>query len=145
MNKIYLAQTDTTVGFLCEDYKKLNSIKNRDIEQKVLREVNSFDTLKSFTRIPNKFKSKVRRSKKTTFIYPNQQSFRVVDDATVHYDFIQKFKVIYSTSANLTNKKFDLQLAQDKSDIIIYTKNDFYETTASNLYKINNQTIKKLR
>ena len=46
--KIYLTQTDTTVGFLSQDYKKLNKIKKRPFNKKILIEVDSLNTLKKF-------------------------------------------------------------------------------------------------
>jgi len=79
-NKIYLTQTDTTIGFLSNDVKRLAKIKNRPISKKILIEVDLLKTLKTFTRIPRKHKKFIRNSKKTTFIYPNSRSFRVVFD-----------------------------------------------------------------
>ena len=77
---IYLAQTDTTVGFLSQDLKKLNAIKNRPLNQPCLICVSKFRNLQNFSRIPKKYKNLIRRSKKTTFIYPNSQAIRVVKD-----------------------------------------------------------------
>lgn len=142
---VYLAQTDTTVGFLSSDDKKLSSIKQRDPKQKILQVVDSLTTLKTKTRIPSKFKRKVRNSKKTTFIYQNGLSFRVVDKATKHHNFIQKFGSLYSTSANKTKEKFELNFALDHSDIIVYNQEPFFETSGSKIFKINNKNIKKIR
>ena len=144
LNKIYLTQTDTTVGFLSRDFKKLNKIKKRNLEKKVLREVDGLDTLKNFTRVPNKFKKIVRRAKKTTFIYPNGNSFRVIKDET-HLRFLKKFKWMYSTSANLSGKKFDKKWAINQADVIVENKNGFFEGKPSTIYKINNFKIKKIR
>ncbi len=143
-NNVYLAQTDTTVGFLSRDYKKLNKIKKRDINQKVLIEVESLKTLKTFTRVPAKFKNIVRRAKKSTFIYQNGESFRVVKDEN-HLRFLKKFKWMYSTSANLSKEKFDKKWAMKQADIIVEGKKGFFEGEPSNIYKINNYKIKKIR
>ena len=143
-NNVYLAQTDTTVGFLSRDYKKLNKIKKRDINQKVLIEVESLKTLKTFTRVPAKFKNMVRRAKKSTFIYQNGESFRVVKDEN-HLRFLKKFKWMYSTSANLSKEKFDKKWAMKQADIIVEGKKGFFEGEPSNIYKINNYKIKKIR
>ena len=78
-NLVYLVQTDTTVGFCSANYKKLNSIKNRVENQKVLATIDSFKTLQKYTRVPKKYRKLVRNTKKTTFIYPNLNSFRVID------------------------------------------------------------------
>jgi len=143
-NKIYLVQTDTTVGFLSQNREKLNKIKNRPADQPVLREVDRLETLKSFVRVPGKYKKRVRRAEKTTFIYPNGESFRVVKDEK-HLEFLKKFKWMYSTSANKTGEKFDEQWAKITADIIVEDKRGFFEGEASKIYKINNKRIKKIR
>jgi len=142
-NKIYLVQTDTTVGFLSQNKEKLNKIKGRNKSQKILREVDSFETLKNFVRVPNKFKKIIRNAKKTTFIYPNGESFRVVKDER-HLEFLKKFKWMYSTSANITGCKFDEKWARKKADIIV-EDGGFFEGEASRIYKLSRKKIKKIR
>src|SRR5574344_2240399 len=105
-NLVYLVQTDTTVGFCSANYKKLNSIKNREENQKVLATIDSFKTLQKYARVPKKYRKIVRNSKKTTFIYPNLNSFRVINKDEPFYNFIKKFKLLSSTSANYTKKSF---------------------------------------
>jgi tRNA A37 threonylcarbamoyladenosine synthetase subunit TsaC/SUA5/YrdC len=143
-NKIYLTQTDTTVGFLSQDKEKLNKIKNRPANKPVLREVDSLETLKSFTRVPNKFGKFVRRARKITFIYPNGESFRVVKDKR-HLEFLKKFKWMYSTSANQHKKRFDINWAYEKADIIVESKEGLFEGEASKIYKLSKNKIKKIR
>ena len=142
---IYLTQTDTTVGFLSQDDKKLSGAKQRDTNQKVLQVVNSFNTLKQFVRVPKKHRKFIRNSKTTTIIYPNKLAFRVVDKNSLHQRFINKFSRMYSTSANKTKNKFDEHYAILNSDIVVYTRNNFAETQASSIYKINRDKIKKIR
>ncbi len=144
-NNIYLVQTDTTVGFLSSNDQKLADIKQRDTKQKTLQVVDSFKTLKKYTRIPQKLKRKVRYSKKTTFIYPNKSAFRVIDKDSYHHSFINKFKCLYSTSANITKQNFEEKFAFEYSDIILYNKHFFSQNQSSSIYKINNIKIKKLR
>lgn len=144
-DKIYLVQTDTTVGFLSSDDKKLSQIKQRPQTQKILQELDSFTSLKNHTRIPNKHKKLVRNSKLTTFIYPSGDSFRVVDKASKHHNFIEKFGSLYSTSANETTKSFDFDFAYNHSDIVIFSKNDFFETSGSIILKLTNFRRKKIR
>jgi tRNA A37 threonylcarbamoyladenosine synthetase subunit TsaC/SUA5/YrdC len=142
--KIYLVQTDTTVGFLSRDREKLNRIKNRPLKKPVLIEVDSLSTLKEFVRVPNKFKNRVRRSKKTTFIYSSKKSFRVVKNKK-HLEFLKKFRWMYSTSANLTGKNFDEKWAKSVADIIVEDKRGLFEGEASKIYKIGIEKIKKIR
>ena len=87
-NLIYLVQTDTTVGFSSFDDEKLSNVKQRAINQKNLKTVDSFSSLKEFTRVPKKYRKIVRNSKKTTFIYPNSNSFRVINKDEPFYNFI---------------------------------------------------------
>lgn len=143
-NPVYLAQTDTTVGFLSKDFKKLNKIKKRPVNKKVLIEVDSLNTLKKFIRVPDKFKKHIRRAKKTTFIYPDGNSFRLIKDEN-HLEFLRKFKWMYSTSANLSGENFDKSWAFGQADIIVEDKRGFFEGEPSTIYKINNCTIKKIR
>jgi len=142
---VYLTQTDTTVGFLSQNDKKLSSAKQRDSKQKTLQVVNSYGTLNKFVRVPKKYKKLVRRAKTTTIIYPNKLAFRVVNKDSSHQNFLQKFQLMYSTSANKTKNDFDEKYAEKNSDIIVYTKNDFLEATASSIYKMNKTKLKRIR
>ncbi len=73
MALVYLVQSDTTIGLLSKDSEKLNALKGRPKNQSVLIESADFTTLKSLVRVPNAFKNLIRRSAKTTFIYPNSK------------------------------------------------------------------------
>ncbi|GAB6074866.1 Sua5/YciO/YrdC/YwlC family protein [Nautilia lithotrophica] len=143
-NKIYLTQTDTTVGFLSQDKTKLNKIKNRPLNQPVLREVDSLETLKTFIRVPDKYKKMLRRAKKTTFIFPNTESYRVVKDER-HLEFLKKFKWMYSTSANLHKKRFDEVWAKEQADIIVEDKRGLFEGEPSSIFKLSKNKIKRIR
>lgn len=147
MNKelVYLVQTDTTVGFSSANDEKLSSIKQRPTSQKILQTIDSFSTLTNITRVPKKFRKRVRKSNRTTFIYPNTESFRVISKNDKFYSFISKFNNLYSTSANLTTKNFEYDFAIDNSDIIVYTKNGFNENISSRIYKIGKKKIVKIR
>ena len=144
-NFIYLVQTQTTVGFLSTNKKKLSYIKKRSDDIQMINEIDTFETLKHNTRIPNKFKKIIRNSHKTTFIYPNKKSFRIVSRNSRHYDFIKKFNLLYSTSANKTKESFNHSYALSKADIIVEDNNGFFEGLPSKIYKINNQKIQKIR
>ncbi len=144
-NSVYLVQTDTTVGFLSLDDKKLANIKQRPYSKKTLQVVDSFATLKQNTRIPQNFKKMVRRSKNSTFIYPNGQAFRVVDKNDPHHDFVKRFQKIYSTSANMTQKEFCLDFAVENSDVIVEDHRGFSQNKSSKIIRINNKKAKIIR
>lgn len=142
---VYLVQTDTTVGFSSLNGEKLSLIKQRPTSKKILHTVDSFKTLTQHTRVPKSFRKKVRNSKRTTFIYPNTKSFRVVPKDSDFYDFIHKFNILYSTSANKTAESFDKDFATIGADILVEDKKGFYETKASTIIKLSKKALKKLR
>ncbi len=147
MNKdlVYLVQTDTTIGFSSFDEEKLSTIKQRSKNQKILQTVDSFTMLKEKTRVPKKFKKKIRRASKTTFIYSSLKSFRVIERDNTFFSFINKFSALYSTSANLTKNSFDYDFAYKNSDIIVFTTEGFIEKASSNIYKVNKKRVIKIR
>jgi tRNA A37 threonylcarbamoyladenosine synthetase subunit TsaC/SUA5/YrdC len=144
-NLIYLTQTDTTVGFLSSDDKKLTKIKQRDNNKKILQVVDSFKTLQKYTRVPNKYKKMVRNSKKTTFIYPNNRAFRVIPKDSFHHRFVSKFKILYSTSANKTNCDFDFDFAFSRCDIALFNQHKFKQTNSSKIFRLYKNNYKKIR
>ena len=75
---IFLAQTDTTAGFLSKDFTELNKAKGRPEDTPCVITLSKFSELKNFVRVPNSHKNLVRRAKKTTILYPNSLAVRVV-------------------------------------------------------------------
>ena len=141
---IYLAQTDTTVGFLSDSKEELATAKKRDQKQPFIICVSDFKKLKKLTRIPKKYKNLVRRSKKTTFIYPNGLAIRVINHGD-HYQFLKKFDFLFSTSANEHKKDFDLQYAMNNADIIIYPEDGFKLNNPSKIVKLNSHHLQYIR
>ena len=139
---IYLAQTDTTVGFLSESEALLNQAKNRPANTPCMLTTARLSELKNFAHVPAKFKNLVRRAKKTTFIYPNSKSVRYVQGCE-HAKFLYEFGAMYSSSANLHGAKFDEQIARSIADVIV--DEHFSENPPSKIYKISNLKIKKIR
>jgi len=142
---IYLAQTDTTVGFLSNDDKKLAIIKNRPDTKEILRVVDSFKTLKEHTRVPKQYRKLIRNAKNTTFIYPNGKSFRVVNKNSNHYNFIKKFGTIYSTSANKSGEKFNVEFAINRCDIMTISSKRYYESSSSSIINLGKIKLVKIR
>lgn len=123
----------------------MTRIKQRPDDKKILQVVKNNKILLENTRVPNIYKSKVRRSKKRTFIYPNGESFRVVYRFDNHYNFLDKFDILYSTSANMTNQSFDFDFANSCSDVVVYSKEQFEQKNSSKIFKITNKKIQKIR
>jgi tRNA A37 threonylcarbamoyladenosine synthetase subunit TsaC/SUA5/YrdC len=139
---IYLAQTDTTVGFLSKDKSALNAVKKRPLDKPCILCTASLKELPS--RVPSRYKNFVRRAKKTTFILQNGFSFRVVKEGA-HAKFLKKTGAMYSTSANETGKSFDMDFAKSKADIIVDETKGFFEGKPSTILKLGKKRVKKIR
>jgi len=143
-NLIFLTQTDTTIGLLSQNEKRLSSIKKRLPNKHYIKALPSLDILKSYTRVPQIHKNRVRRSTKTTFIFPNGRSYRVIKDKR-HRGLIDKFGWLYTTSANLSGEKYDERFATSKADIIVKYPIKNIHNYSSSLIKLNQINIKRLR
>jgi tRNA A37 threonylcarbamoyladenosine synthetase subunit TsaC/SUA5/YrdC len=141
-DKVFLTQTDTTIGFVSQNAEKLTAIKQRPPHKYYIKAVNSLKTLQTFTRVPTLHKNRVRKSKKTTFIMPNRHSYRVIQD-NHHLLLINRLQWAYTTSANLSNESYDKKFARESADIIIEPLK--YTMQASSLYKLSKKTIKRIR
>jgi tRNA A37 threonylcarbamoyladenosine synthetase subunit TsaC/SUA5/YrdC len=141
-DKVFLTKTDTTIGFVSQNSHKLTTIKQRPPHKHYIKAVNSLTTLQTFTRVPHAHKKRVRRAKKTTFIMPNGNSFRVVYDKH-HLLLLNRLKWAYTTSANLSGKEYDERFAKEHADVVIepLTKT----SQASNIYKLGTDTIQRIR
>ncbi len=141
---VYLTQTDTTAGFLSQNEAALSHKKKRPSEKPFLISVDSLKTLCQFTRVPKECKSKIRRAKKTTFVYPSGLAIRVIKDEE-HLAFMRKLKWSFSTSSNPSGEAFNESFAQEKADVILFTCKGFFEFEPSSILKIKKIKIKKLR
>ena len=141
---VYLAQTETTAGFLSQNADALSSIKNRPSGKAFLMSVDSLSTLRTFTRVPKTHKNHIRRAKKTTFAYPCGLAIRVIQDKA-HLEFLHKLKWSYSTSSNPSGKGFDRAFAIEKADIVVFTCKDFFEDKPSTIFKLGKHKMRKLR
>ena len=143
-DKLYLTQTDTTVGFLSSNSKKLSIAKDREASQPFLICLDSLKKLKKLTRAPRAHKKRIRRTSQTSFLYSNKKAIRVVSDHH-HSQLLKEFDFLYSTSANKNRECFDLKYAYTQADIIIEEKSGLYEGKASNIFKLGKKRVQKLR
>jgi len=141
-DKVFLTQTDTTIGFVSQNAEKLTAIKQRPPHKHYIKAVNSLQTLKHFTRVPTVHKNAVRRTKKTTFIMPNGLSYRVVRD-THHLLLLDRLTWAYTTSANLSNKDYDEDFARKAADVVVEPLLKIKQ--ASYIFKLGKTTIKRIR
>jgi len=129
--KIYLVQTDTTVGLASQNKDALVSAKGRAGDKPFIITVAGCKGLKNITRIPKRSRKIVRRAKKTTFVYPHKNlALRVVHDGD-YYMFLKPFGWMYSTSANRAGERFDIEFAKSVADEIV--GQNFRECTPSSI------------
>jgi len=140
---LYLTPTDTTMGFVSQDSLKIDKAKNRKPNKHYIRVVNSLETLKTFTRVPQKHKNRVRRSTQTTFIMPHGESFRVVK-GTKHNLLLDRVKWFYSSSANLSGAKYNELYAKKMSEVIVSFPNG-NSGEPSKIYRLGHGVIKSIR
>lgn len=141
-DKVFLTQTDTTIGFISQDADKLTEIKQRPPYKHYITAVNSQKTLQCFTRIPSTHCNRVRRSRKTTFIMPNGYSYRIIKDKH-HLLLLNRLKWAYTTSANLSGSNYDEDFARRKADIVVTPLQTSKQ--ASKIYKLGKTTLKRIR
>jgi len=140
-NKIYLIQTNTTVGFLSQNLEKLNKIKKRPSNKKFLKVANSYKLL---PRVPKIHKRRVRLTpNKITYVIKNE-AYRVIIEKN-HKLFLNKFKWMYSTSANESGKSFDEKFAKSKADVFVVDNRGYFESKPSTIIKLYKKGLKKLR
>lgn len=141
-DKVFLTQTDTTIGFVSQNADKLTEIKQRPPHKHYIKAVNSLDTLKTFARVPKNHKNRVRRAKKTTFIMPNGHSYRVIQDKH-HLLLLDRLKWAYTTSANLSNQEYNESFAREMADVIIEPIKE--NNQASHIYRLGKYSLKRIR
>ena len=141
-DKVFLTQTDTTIGFVSQNADKLTEIKQRPPHKHYIKAINSLQTLKTFTRVPQNHKNRVRRARKTTFVMPNGHSYRVIQDKH-HLLLLDRIKWAYTTSANLSNEEYNESFAREMADVIIEPIKETNQ--ASHIYRLGKQTLKRIR
>ena len=140
--KVFLTQTDTTIGFVSQNAEKLTKIKQRPPHKHYIKAVNLLQTLKTFTRVPTLHKNRVRRAKKSTFIFPNGNSYRVVHN-TSHLLLLKRFGWLYTTSANQSGEAYNEIFAKKAASVVVTPQEAVQK--ASNIYKLSTYSLKRIR
>ena len=154
-NAIFLAQSDTTAGFLSANQLRILNVKNSPKNKAILRESCDLAHIKNITRIPRILQKRIRRANKTTFIFDNGLSFRVVfaessgessaNSVNLHHTFLKRFGALFSSSANKKGKNFDLRFALQNADIIVSDSRGLREDSPSHIFKVKKSKLKKIR
>lgn len=140
--KVFLTQTDTTIGFVSQNAESLSQIKGRPAGKRYIKALPSLASLKMQTRIPSPHKNRIRRASKTTFVMPNTNSYRVVRDPH-HTLLLSRLGWAYTTSANQSGKAYDKPFAREAADIIVLPLKQ--TNTPSTILKIGKTRIQRIR
>lgn len=140
---IFLAQTDTTVGFLSQDAHSLATLKGRDEGKPFLKVFASLSVLQKSLRIPLKHRSWVRHAQKTTFVIKNQAIRYVCDSHHTH--LIAPYGWLYSTSANKSGETYAPHFCRTHADRIIEDHRGFFTAPPSTIVRITTTQSQKLR
>lgn len=143
---LFLTQTDTTAGFLSASKERVCKAKNRTQNKAILMEASALANVKRISRIPRILGRAMRLAKKTTFIFPNNYSFRLVSDCkSAHYRFLSRFGALYSSSANESGKKFDYDFAKSCASVVVFDAREICERAPSRIFRVRKSKLKKLR
>ncbi len=140
---VYLVQTDTTVGFLSKSAERLARLKGRPSQKPFLKAISRLSALGEIGRVPRKFRREIRRSRGSSYILPNGQSFRLVRGD--HRDFVKKFKWCYSTSANRHGEPYDEKYAKEACDVVVESKDGFHAAEPSRIWRVARRKRVKVR
>jgi len=141
---IFLSDTDTTVGFITQCSKCLDSIKERPANKLYIHALESLAILQNIGRIPPKYRRMVRRKKRCSFILPNGASFRVIRDPR-HLLLLRRLGGwAYTSSANLAGASYDESFARKKADIIVESLKRG-DASASTILLLGRERIKRVR
>ena len=138
--KLFLTNTDTTIGFISKSKEALDIAKNRPNDKKYIQAIPYLKTIKK--RIPNLHKKRVRKAKKTTFIIDKNYSFRIIKDKN-HNLLLNRLKEAYTSSANESGKEYNYNYASSKADIIVYPLNKI--SMPSQILKLGKTKLKRIR
>ncbi len=142
---LYLACTDTTVGFLSHESRRIDRAKHRHSGKHYIRTVSDLHTFKRLTRVPSRWKNFLRRAKRSSVILPNGNSFRIVHDAD-HRRFLKRLDGwCYSSSANRSGETYDAAYAYEQADVILYPLSRCEGRNPSALYRLGKKRRKRLR
>ncbi|MBD5166529.1 MAG: Sua5 YciO YrdC YwlC family protein [Helicobacter sp.] len=141
---LYLAQTDTTAGFLAHDAREIAHAKQREERKPCVWTTARLAHLREVVRVPRKFAARVRRSRRCTFIVRNR-AVRLVADCP-HAGFLGRFDGLFSSSANKSGESFCADFALRTAKICVFERdNPLCERAASRIYRLNNHAIKRIR
>lgn len=140
---LFLAQSDTTVGFLSKEPEVINRAKGRRTSQAVIQTFPDFKSLSY--RIPKKYRRRVRMMQKTTFVLSTDIAFRVVPFTQAHYKLLAKTGPLFSSSANAAAKTFDMVFAHARADVVVTDYRGLQEKRSSKMLRLGKTRLRSIR
>ena len=138
--RLFLTNTDTTIGFLSQSRERLDRAKERQPNKEYIQALPSLKAIKK--RVPKNFRRRVRVAQKSTFILSHDYSFRVIREKR-HKLLIDRLGWAYTSSANQSGKEYSYEYAYQKADIVIYPLSA--PQKASTIYILGKNRYKRLR
>ncbi len=142
-NAVYLTATDTTVGFISQSAERLDAIKGRPSHKHYITALPSLRALKRRTRIPLHHRNRVRRARRTTFVFPDGRSWRIIHDLR-HRRLIEELGWAYTTSANRSGERYDEAWARAMADVVIEPLN-MADSPPSTILKLGRKCVRRIR
>ena len=140
---VYLTATDTTVGFVSQSAERLDAIKGRPAHKHYITALPSLRVLQEYARPPAAHRNHLRRARRTTFIFPDGRSWRIIHDPR-HRRLIRQLGWAYTTSANRSGEPYDEAWARSMADVVIEPLHAA-ETTPSTILKLGWKRVERIR
>lgn len=115
---VTLSSTDTTIGFLSQSRTALDRVKGRINSKPYITALPSLYSLRQRVRASKRHHRFLRRARRTSFVFPNGESYRIVRDSR-HLLLLRRLGWAYTTSANPAGKPYDEEFARDKADLVV--------------------------
>ena len=137
---LFLAQTDTTAGFLSKDFREINKAKNRALQTPCILTMAYFSELLSLVRVPKLHKNLVRKARKTSFVYANSSPLRALNDENSNLKAISKNlndKNLILNAKNPCDFKGNLacRVVKDSPHSEFLAKNGAFFSSSANLHE----------
>ena len=139
---LFLSDTDTTVGFISQDARRIDRAKKRPAAKHYITALSSLKSLTIRTRIPRAHRRRLRRSRRESYILPSGRSYRIIRDAR-HLLLLKRLEWAYTSSANLSEAPYDEAYARRVADVVVEPLEP--PRTPSRIYRLGRQKMKRLR
>ena len=139
---VILSSTDTTIGFLSPSRNALDRVKGRANTKPYITALPSLHSLRQRLRTPKSHHWLLRRARRTSFVFPNGESYRIVRDSR-HLLLLRRLGWAYTTSANPAGKPYEEEFARDAADLVVEPLE--IQHPPSRILRLGKRRIRRLR